>query len=184
MAEELDKVDVVVVGMGWAGGIISAEMAKAGKSVVGLEKGIDKNRSDYVGVKDELRFDNRYQIMQNLTGHTVTSRNEIDETALPVRTMQNMQLGTDVGGASVHWAGATYRYWPYEFEIRSQTIERYGEDKIPEDMNLQDWGITYDEMEKREITEEEKQQLLKDLIETGKKNGKLSNKELMNVAAE
>ncbi|WP_271400293.1 GMC family oxidoreductase [Salinicoccus roseus] len=147
MAEELDKVDVVVVGMGWAGGIISAEMAKAGRSVVGLEKGIDKNRSDYVGVKDELRFDNRYQIMQNLTGHTVTSRNEIDETALPVRTMQNMQLGTDVGGASVHWAGATYRYWPYEFEIRSQTIDRYGEDKIPEDMNLQDWGITYDEME-------------------------------------
>ena len=118
MAEELDKVDVVVVGMGWAGGIISAEMAKAGRSVVGLEKGIDKNRSDYVGVKDELRFDNRYQIMQNLTGHTVTSRNEIDETALPVRTMQNMQLGTDVGGASVHWAGATYRYWPYEFENR------------------------------------------------------------------
>jgi gluconate 2-dehydrogenase alpha chain len=30
MAEELDKVEVVVVGTGWAGGIISAELAKAG----------------------------------------------------------------------------------------------------------------------------------------------------------
>ena len=47
----------------------------------------------------------------------------------------------------MHWAGASYRYWPYEFEIRSQTIDRYGEDKIPEDMNLQDWGITYEELE-------------------------------------
>ena len=147
MATELDKVDVVVVGMGWSGGIISAELAKAGKSVVGLEKGHNAKRSDYIGVKDELRFDNRFEIMQSLKGDTITSRNEIDETALPIRTMKDMQLGADVGGASVHWAGASYRYWPYEFEIRSQTIERYGEDKIPDDMNLQDWGITYEEME-------------------------------------
>lgn len=39
MATKLDKVDVVVVGVGWAGGIISAEMAKAGKNVVALERG-------------------------------------------------------------------------------------------------------------------------------------------------
>lgn len=31
MAKKLDKVDVVVVGTGWAGGIVSAELAKAGK---------------------------------------------------------------------------------------------------------------------------------------------------------
>jgi len=147
MAEELDKVDVVVVGTGWAGGIVSAELAKAGKNVVALEKGEEKVRSDYIGVKDELRFDNRYDIMQNLKADTVTSRNETDETALPIRSPETMQIGIDTGGASVHWAGATYRYWPYEFEMRSQTIERYGEDKIPDEMNLQDWGITYEEME-------------------------------------
>lgn len=147
MAEVLDSVDVVVVGTGWAGGIVSAELAKAGKNVVALEKGDEKVRSDYIGVKDELRFDNRYDIMQNLRGDTVTSRNETDETALPIRSPQTMQIGIDTGGASVHWAGATYRYWPYEFEMRSQTIERYGEDKIPDEMNLQDWGITYEEME-------------------------------------
>lgn len=147
MAEQLEKVDVVVVGMGWAGGVVSAELAKAGRSVVALEKGNSKTRSDFIGVKDELRFDNRYHIMQSLANDTITSRNEIDETALPIRTPGEMQLGIDVGGASLHWAGATYRYWPYDFEIRSQTIERYGEDKIPDDMNLQDWGITYEEME-------------------------------------
>lgn len=147
MAKKLDKVDVVVVGMGWAGGIVAAEMAKAGKKTVGLEKGEHIKREDYIGVKDELRFDNQFQIMQELKKDTVTSRNELDETALPIRTRKKMQIGANLGGASVHWAGASYRYWPYEFEIRSKTIERYGKDKIPEDMNLQDWGITYEEME-------------------------------------
>lgn len=147
MAEELDKVDVVVVGTGWAGGIISAELAKAGKSVVALERGDHKTRSDYIGVKDELRFDNRFNIMQDLSSETITSRTDEDETALPIRTRQNMQAGTDLGGGSLHWAGATYRYWPYDFEMRSQIIDRYGEDKIPDDMTVQDWGITYEEME-------------------------------------
>jgi gluconate 2-dehydrogenase alpha chain len=147
MPTRLDKVDVVVVGSGWAGGIISAELAKAGKTVVTLERGEHQNRNDFIGVKDELKWDNRHKIMQSLSSETITSRSELDETALPVRTTQNMQIGNGLGGGSVHWAGATYRYWPYDFEIRSQTIERYGEEKIPEGMNLQDWGITYEEME-------------------------------------
>src|SRR5699024_10124196 len=46
------------------------------------------------------------------------------------------------------WAGATYRYSPIDFEIRSKITEKYGEKKIPEGMYLQDWGITYDELEK------------------------------------
>src|SRR5699024_4777758 len=115
--------------------------------VVALERGDDKNTEDYIGVKDELRYTNRFQMMQNLKHETVTSRNNMDETALPVRTKDEMMAGTDLGGGSVHWAGATYRFWPYEIEMRSKMIERYGKDKIRKDMNLQDWGITYEEME-------------------------------------
>lgn len=147
MAEELDRVEVVVVGTGWAGGIVSAELAKSGRNVLALERGSRKDREDYVGVKDELRFDNRFEMMQKLSSETVTSRVELDDTALPIRSKKEMQMGTDLGGGSVHWAGATYRYWPYDFESYSQTVERYGEDKIPDDMTLQDWGITYEEME-------------------------------------
>lgn len=148
MAKKLDKVDVVVVGVGWAGGIVSAEMAKAGKKVVALERGKQRQRDDYIGVKDELKFGTRNEIMQDLSKETVTSRTTTDETALPVRTRDDLEAGTDLGGGGVHWAGATYRYWPYEFEIYSQTVDRYGKDKIPKDMNLQDWGITYEELEK------------------------------------
>ncbi|MEK4487355.1 GMC family oxidoreductase [Psychrobacillus sp. FSL H8-0484] len=148
MVVKLGKVDVVVVGTGWAGGVVSAELSKAGYKVVALERGKNVTRSDYMGVKDELRYTNRYEMMQNLAPETITSRNYIDETALPVRTRKEMMAGTDLGGGSVHWAGATYRWKPYDFEIRSKTIERYGKDKIPKDMTIQDWGITYDEMEK------------------------------------
>ncbi|MBO0600932.1 GMC family oxidoreductase [Sporosarcina sp. E16_3] len=148
MVVKLDKVDVVVVGTGWAGGVVSAELSKAGYKVVALERGKNVTRDDYIGVKDELRYTNRYEMMQNLAPETITSRNYIDEAALPVRTRKEMMAGTDLGGGSVHWAGATYRWKAYDFEIKSKTIERYGKAKIPNDMTIQDWGITYDEMEK------------------------------------
>src|SRR5699024_5523120 len=84
----------------------------------------------------------------DLSHETITSRNTLDEEALPVRTRDEMMAGTDLGGGSVHWAGSTYRYWPYDFEIYSKTVEKYGKDKILKGMHLQDCGITYDEMEK------------------------------------
>ena len=46
MVTKLPKVPVVVVGMGWAGGIVSAELTKAGISVVGLERGKDRTTAD------------------------------------------------------------------------------------------------------------------------------------------
>lgn len=148
MAIKLDKVDVVVIGTGFAGGIPSAELAKAGYKVVGLERGKDQNHTDFIGSKDELRYVSRKGMMQDNSIETLTSRSEAGEEAFPVRTQDEVIVGTDVGGNSVHWSGVSKRYFAIDFEIRSKIIERYGEDKIPEDMFLQDWGITYDEMEK------------------------------------
>lgn len=147
MAKKLDKVDAVVVGTGWAGGVVAAELTKAGYNVVGLERGAEKSTQDYVGAKDELRYVNRKEMMLDLNMETITSRNSAKEDALPVRTRDEMMLGTNLGGASVHWSGATYRYMPYDFEIYSKTVEKYGKDKIPKGMTIQDWGITYDEMQ-------------------------------------
>lgn len=147
MAQKLDKVDVVVVGSGWAGGIIAAELAKAGRKVAVLERGKDQKRSDFIGVKDELRYSYRHEMMEKINGETITSRVSIDDVALPVRLLNEVNTGTGLGGGSMHWAGSVYRWRPYDFEIRSKTVERYGESKIPEGMTIQDWGITYDELE-------------------------------------
>lgn len=147
MVKRLDKTDVVIVGSGWSGGIVAAEMSKKGYKVVGLERGQYRKTEDYIGTKDELRFSLRYDLMQDLSKETITSRNHMDEKAMPVRNNDKARLGTDMGGAGTHWNGVSFRWLPYDFEIYSKTVERYGKDKIPKDVTIQDWGITYDELE-------------------------------------
>ena len=147
MARELDPVDVVTVGVGWTGGIIAKELAEAEYEVVGLERGGERSTEDWLTVHDELGYALRYKLMQDLSRETITFRHEPGETALPMRRYGAFLPGTGVGGAGVHWNGITFRFLPYDFEIESETIDRYGEEKIPDDMQLQDWGITWDEIE-------------------------------------
>lgn len=147
MVTKLPKVDVVTVGVGWMGGIVAAELSKAGFKVVGLDKGKDKNLSDYLYTHDELRYHVRGDGRQGFSSETVTFRNNLNEEARPVRDKSMFVLGGGIGGGGSHWAAQAHRYYPYDFEIRTKTIEKYGEAKIPEDMTIQDWGITYDELE-------------------------------------
>ena len=39
MATKLKEVDVVIVGLGWSGGILANELSEAGLKVVALERG-------------------------------------------------------------------------------------------------------------------------------------------------
>lgn len=146
MATTLPKTDIVLVGVGWTGGIIAAELTKKGYKVVGLERGKSRTMNDYLMIHDELRYANRNEMMQDLSKETWTVRHDPSQRALPYRNHGSFLIGEGLGGSGEHWNGLTYRFMPYDFEIRSKTIERYGEDKIPADMPLQDWGITYDEM--------------------------------------
>ncbi|RKJ57511.1 GMC family oxidoreductase, partial [Butyricicoccus sp. 1XD8-22] len=146
MATTLPGTDIVLVGVGWTGGIVAAELTKKGYQVVGLERGKPRTTEDYLMVHDELRYAQRNEMMQDLSKETWTVRHDPDQTALPYRQHGSFLIGDGVGGSGEHWNGLTYRFMPYDFEIRSKTIERYGESKIPADMPLQDWGITYDEM--------------------------------------
>ena len=146
----LPKVDAVVVGVGWAGGILAKELAQAGLKVVGLERG--RFRQTNPGfqppqVDDELKYHTRHELMQDLSRETLTFRNSRDQTALPMRQLGSFMLGDGLGGAGVHWNGVTWRYLPYDFEIRSRTVARYGRDALPENSTLHDWGVTYGELE-------------------------------------
>lgn len=147
MVKKMDKVDVVTVGVGWSGGIVAAELTKKGYKVVGLERGEDRQLQDYLHLHDELKYGFRKEMMKDLSDDTITHRVNMDQTAAPVRDISSNVEGTDVGGGGSHWGAQTHRYFPYDFEIYSKTVEKYGKDKIPEDMTLQDWGITYDEIE-------------------------------------
>ncbi|MDQ0219943.1 GMC family oxidoreductase [Peribacillus cavernae] len=148
MAKTLPKTDVVVVGVGWGGGIIGAELGKQGLKVVGLERGKERGVKDYYVVHDELRYAIRYELMQDLSKETLTFRNVAKERALPMRQLGSFLLGEGLGGSGVHWNGHTFRFLPYDFEIKTETEKKYGKNKIRDlGLDIQDWGITYDELE-------------------------------------
>lgn len=147
MVTTLDKVDVVTVGVGWTGGIIAAECAKEGLKVVGLERGRERSTQDYAIIHDEYRYAIRYELMQDLSRETVSFRNKRNQRALPMRQMGSFLLGEGLGGSGTHWNGQNWRFLPYDFQIKSLTEERYGKNKLPPEYLLQDWGITYDELE-------------------------------------
>jgi gluconate 2-dehydrogenase alpha chain len=150
MATKLQEVDAVVVGLGWTGGILSKELTQAGLKVVALERGGMKTAAnDYSlpGIRDELRYVHRHDLMQNTARDTITIRNNPKQEALPMRKLGSFLPGEGVGGAAIHWSGGTWRWSDMEFRIRTLYEERYGKDFIPADMTIQDWGISYAELE-------------------------------------
>src|SRR5919199_839085 len=76
-ATKMKPVEVVVVGSGVVGSIMSMELANAGLNVLCLERGrmIDP-ANDFVKpwVHDELKFDRHSDIFQNLSRETITCR--------------------------------------------------------------------------------------------------------------
>jgi gluconate 2-dehydrogenase alpha chain len=150
MPTKLKSVDVVVVGAGVAGTLICKELAVTGLSIVCLERGrmLDTNHDLAMPyAHDQLKFDRASDIVQNLSRETITFRNAMNETALPMRELGSFKPGECVGGAGAHWGGMTQRFLPWDFETRGRTVERYGKEQLPEDCTSQDWGITYDELE-------------------------------------
>ena len=150
MATKLKEVDVVIVGLGWTGGILSKELAEAGMKVVALERGaMQSPAKDFAvpNVRDELRYVVRHELMQDASRDTLTIRNNVSQEALPMRRLGSFLPGEGVGGSATHWSGHTWRWTDMEFKVRSLYEERYGKSFIPDDMTIQDWGITYDELE-------------------------------------
>ena len=78
---------------------------------------------------------------------SVTFRNNVNQTALPVRTWGAFMLGNGVGGAGVHWNAETWRFLPTDFTLKSHLTQRYGASFLPDDMTIQDWGVTFDDLE-------------------------------------
>ncbi len=142
------KVDVVTVGGGFVAGIMAYFLTKAGHEVVSLEQGPWlTTENDFTHDHDELRYNQRREMMVDLSQETWTWRPSPKDVALPMRQYGSFNPHKGVGGAAVHWGAAHWRFYPSDFEYRSHTIERYGVDKLPAGNRIRDWGVTYDEME-------------------------------------
>jgi gluconate 2-dehydrogenase alpha chain len=138
-----DKTDVVIVGVGGAGGIIAAELSKAGMRVIGLERGPRLKTQDFEP-HDELRYFQRQDLRPNWKRQPVTWRANANGHAVP---MQTLNYGAQAGGGTVHYGSLSWRLHEDDFRARSATIERYGAKTIPEDSSLIDWPLSYADLE-------------------------------------
>ncbi len=150
MARRLPPKDVVVVGLGWTGSIAAYELADAGLEVVAIERGPWRDTAtDYAPnfAQDELRYRIRHELFLRPDQTTFTFRNKMADAALPIRTWGAFMPPNGVGGGGVHWNGETWRFLPSDFVLRTHLTSRYGARFLPADMTIQDWGVTYDELE-------------------------------------
>src|ERR1700688_4489402 len=101
-----EKTDVVIVGVGAAGGILAAELAKAGMRVIGLERGPRLTTADFKP-RDELRFFQRQDLRPDPKRQPVTWRPNARVRANPLRSLS---YGNQAGGGTVHYGAVSWRF--------------------------------------------------------------------------
>ena len=139
----MKRVNAVVVGAGAAGGIVAKELATAGLSVVLLERGRWYTASDCR--KDDLR-NQRTTVLGNAFGPEdegnsrvwVSPRGEATSVVPSDGSYQNN--AACVGGGTLSYGAMAWRFLPQDFRMRST----YG---VPAGSSLEDWPITYDDLE-------------------------------------
>lgn len=150
MTKTMKAVDVVVIGLGWTGSILSMELAQEGLSIVALERGKWRNTSPdyrYPTTGDELKYGIRGDLFRRLSLDTVTMRYTPQDDFVPYRQYGSFLLPDGVGGAGLHWNGQTYRPSPEDLKLRTRIKAKYGEKFIPDGMTIQDYDVTYDDLE-------------------------------------
>jgi gluconate 2-dehydrogenase alpha chain len=136
--------DVVIIGMGAAGGVAADVLTAAGVEVLGLEAGprLDRSAARF----DEIANFAHARLSEPKSKHEVpTWRLHEGEDAGP--SPYPMMMVNAVGGTTLHYEGLSIRLAPHAFRGCSAAIERYGADAIPPDATLADWPLSYDELE-------------------------------------
>lgn len=137
------RVNAVVVGAGAAGGIVAKELAVAGLSVVLLERG--KWYTAHDCRKDDLR-NQRTTLLGNAFGPEdegnlrvwVDSQGNAHSALASEGGYQNN--ASCVGGGTLSYGAQAWRYMPQDFRMKST----YG---APPGSSLEDWPISYDDLE-------------------------------------
>ncbi len=144
-----NKVDVVMVGAGWTAAILAWKLTALGLRVVSLEQGPQRwTDPDFEHDHDPLRYHSRHAMMVNLAQETWTWRPNPQAPTLPMRQYGTFNPGSGVGGSAIHWTAQLWRFMPDDFKYRTHYTDKYGPNKLPAGNRIQDWPITYDELER------------------------------------
>jgi len=145
MATRLKDTDLVIIGLGAAGGVAALPLAQAGLEVIGLEAGGWLTRRDFA--PDELRNNYRGwpQAVQKANQEIPTSRPNASSPASARGAIHPMQNA--VGGTTLHYWAQSWRLNPWDFKVVSETRRRYGASRIPAGSTVEDWPFGLDELE-------------------------------------
>ena len=146
MAINLKPVDVAVIGLGAAGGVAVLPLAKAGLKVAGIEAGtwMDPHKQYHA---DEVFNNVRGGVtsVQKANLEIPTVRDNINSPTRPRGAIHPMMNA--IGGTSIHYWASAWRLKPWDFKTRSEVEKRYGKSALPAGTTLEDWPLTYDELE-------------------------------------
>ena len=144
MATQLKPVDVAMIGLGAAGGVAVLPLARASLKVAGIEAGTWMGPNDYR--VDEIYNNVRRRVtsVPKAQREIPTIRSNASETAR--QAIQHPMMNA-IGGTSIHYWAQSWRLKPWDFRSRSETIRRYGSGALPQGSTLEDWPLTYDELE-------------------------------------
>ena len=145
MATNLKPVDVAVVGLGAAGGVAVLPLARAGLKVAAHRSGKWMKPSDFQARRDSQQ---RAQAGHHRdTKSAMRSRRSAPARISPPAATPVPPMMNAVGGTSIHYYANSWRFHPWDFQVRSETDQRYGASAIPKGTTLEDWPLTYDELE-------------------------------------
>ena len=145
MATKLKETDVVIVGLGAAGGIAALPLVQAGVEVIGLEAGTWLTKHDLA--PDELRnnFRGWPQAVQKANLEVPTHRPNASAPYSPRPTIHPMMNA--VGGTTIHYWAQSWRLNPWDFKTVSEASRRYGAGRIPKGSTVEDWPFGLEELE-------------------------------------
>src|SRR6202163_2098563 len=144
MAISLKPVDVAVIGLGAAGGVAVLPLARAGLKIAGIEAG---------GWMDPRSFrpDEIHNNVRGMVTSVPKTKREVptvrDGPSSVARRVGNHPMMNAIGGTSIHYWAQSWRLKPWDFQTRSEAQKRYGASAIPAGSTLEDWPLTYDELE-------------------------------------
>ncbi|MBK4724708.1 GMC family oxidoreductase [Erwinia sp. MYb375] len=144
-----EEVDVVVVGLGWAGSLMSIELAMAGLKVRALERGADRGYEEFAYPKpaDEYAYAVRNKVMATPAEAAVTVRYNMSQTALPTRKWGAFCPGNGVGGSGLHWTAVLIRPTPTDLKLKTYADQAYGPGVLQDDMRIMDFPFSWEEIE-------------------------------------